>query len=123
MKRTLIIAALLSVSVIAGCKPDRDPAKWYLTGYESGKLVIQHDHKTYTAVCDMYSRKGSGVGFEGMSDCNEALSLFSVGDTLTGSSKATFSDYHTGGAFVHLGAEELDIQSVWFHYISITEER
>ena len=49
MKRLLMLAAL--VSVIAGCKPAHDPAKWYLTGYENGKLLIQHDHRLYTAHC------------------------------------------------------------------------
>lgn len=51
MKNLKVFALALSVAVIAGCKPAHDPAKWYLTDYENGKLLIQHDHRLYTAHC------------------------------------------------------------------------
>jgi hypothetical protein len=78
MKHSPQIALVLSVFFIAGCKPAHDPAKWYLTGYENGKLLIQHDHRLYTAHC--FESFGAGrTTPDSTPQCSDMLEIPGIG--------------------------------------------
>jgi hypothetical protein len=74
----LILAVLLTVGLLAGCEPARDPAKWYLTGYENRKFLFEHDHKRYTAEC-MASFSGTSRQPDTVSDCTFILDAPGIG--------------------------------------------
>jgi len=78
MRRLILAALSLSISVIAGCKPAHDPAKWYLTGYENGKLLIQHDHKLYTGRCYQSFSAGQKDP-DGTPQCSDMLTVPGIG--------------------------------------------
>jgi hypothetical protein len=51
VKAFVAAVAVLLLAGVMGCTVPHDPAKWYLTTYDNGKFVFQHDHKDYTAEC------------------------------------------------------------------------
>lgn len=74
---------LLAISGwISGCsKADMHPERWYLTAYDNGKFIIQHDHKVYTAEC--YQSFGVGrKNPDSPPDCTDLLTIPGVGNEI-----------------------------------------
>jgi hypothetical protein len=76
MKRLLF--TVFAFAVLAGCKSAHDPAKWYLTGYENGKLLIRHDHKLYTARC-FQSFSAGQKNPDSTPQCSDMLEIPGIG--------------------------------------------
>jgi len=72
---------VLSVAVIAGCKPAPDPAKWYLIEYENKQFIFQHDHKRYTAECFQSFSTGRKDP-DSTPDCTGILTIHGVGQEI-----------------------------------------
>jgi hypothetical protein len=116
-------ALVISVALagVTGCsQSDLHPSKWYLTGYENNRFIIQHDHKTYIAECfQSFSFKNKP---DSTPDCSTMLEIPGIGHEIPEKTLDNVSWLSTGSFGIYTPAGD-DGPQYQLKFITIRQSR